>query len=115
MRPVSYRAMLGEAGAAGPDAVYVRLGEGAITTRRKDARREITVAVSKSQARWLREVAEISGRGIDEGAVVRALIDLGAELDVDWAVLAGGKRLRAAVREAVMVRRRATPEPEAST
>jgi hypothetical protein len=106
--------MLGEAGGAAPGAVYVRLGEGAITTRRKDARREVTVAVSKAQARWLREVAEISGRGIDEGAVVRALLDLGAELDVDWAVLAGGGSLRAAVREAVMVRRRAVSGPEAT-
>jgi hypothetical protein len=112
MRPVSYRAILGEAGAAEPDAVYVRLGEGAITTRRQDARREITVAVSKGQARWLREVAEISGRGIDESAVVRALLDLGAELDLDWAVLAGGRSLRTAIREAVMVRRRAAPGPE---
>ena len=45
------------------------------------------------------------GAGI-EGAVLRALVDLGVELDIDWAVIAGGKALRAAVRESVMVRRR---------
>ena len=104
MRPVSYQAML-EGFPAGPGSTYVRLDGTAITTRRKDAGREITVAISKAQARWLRDVEELSGRGIDGAAVVRALVDLGMELDVDWAVLAGGKSLRAAVREAVMVRR----------
>jgi hypothetical protein len=38
---------------------------------------------------------------------MRALVDLGMELDLDWAVIASGKSLRAAVRESVMVRRRA--------
>jgi hypothetical protein len=89
----------------GPGATYVRLNSTAITTRRKDAGREIRVAISKAQERWLRDVEELSGRGIDRAAVVRALVDLGMELDLDWAVLAGGKSLRAAVREAVMVRR----------
>jgi hypothetical protein len=44
---------------------------------------------------------------------VRALVDLGMELEIDWAMLAGGKSLRAAVREAVLVRRIAPGEAEA--
>lgn len=104
-RGVTYQSMLGEPG--GDDgAVYVRLGDAAIRTRRKDARKEIAVALSKPQRRWLREAGELSGDGIDEGQIVRALIDLGMELDVDWAMLASGRALREAVREAVMVRRR---------
>ena len=111
MRRVSYQSML-EGVPGGPTAVYVSLGPGAIPTRRKDADRDVTVALSKPQVRWLKDVEEISGRGIDRAAVVRALVDLGMELEVDWAMLAGGKSLRAAVREAVLVRRTA-PAPEA--
>lgn len=111
--PVSYQSLLGD-GEPGSEAVrFARLPDTAITTRRKDAGKEVTVSLSKGQARWLRDVEEISGRGIDPSAVVRALVDLGAELDVDWAVLAGGKALRAAVREAVRVRRAGGPGPGA--
>ena len=103
-RGVSYQGMLdGRDGP--PQSVYVRLGDDAITTRRKEARREVAVSLSKPQRRWLREVSELSGAGIDEGAVVRSLVDLGMQLDVDWTALAGGKALRRAVRESVMVRR----------
>jgi hypothetical protein len=98
--------MLGGRDGPGSGGVYVRLGESAIGTRRKDARREVTVALSKAQARFLREATALSGSAIDEGAVLRALVDLGMELDLDWAVLASGKSLRRAVRESVMVRRR---------
>jgi hypothetical protein len=111
MRRVSYQSML-EGVPGGPSSVYVALGPAAIRTRRKDAGRDVTVAVSKPQARWLKDVEEISGRGIDRAAVLRALVDLGMELEIDWAMLAGGKSLRAAVREAVLVRR-AAPAPEA--
>lgn len=106
MRRVSYQSMLGGPPGGEGGGVYVRLGEGAIGTRRKDARREVAVALSKPQVRWLREAVALSGSGIDEGAIVRALVDLGMELELDWAVLASGKSLRQAVREAVMVRRR---------
>jgi hypothetical protein len=106
-RGVSYQSMLGEP-AGGPAGSYVRLGDAAIGTRRKDARREVAVALSKPQRRWLREAVELSGPDIDEGAVLRALVDLGMELDIDWAVLARGRALRAAVRESVMVRRPTT-------
>lgn len=109
MRRVSYQSMLGARG-DGPAGAYVRLGETAIATRRKDARRTVEVALSKPQARWLREAVALSGAGIDEGAVLRALVDLGMELEIDWAMLAGGKALRAAVRESVMVRRGAAGE-----
>jgi hypothetical protein len=104
---VSYQSMLGEPGDGRPAAVYVRLGKGAIATRRKDARKELVVALSKPQARWLRQAAELSGSGIEEGQVLRALVDLGMELELDWPMLASGKSLRLAVRESVMVRRRA--------
>ena len=104
MRPVSYQSVLGAP--TGPSSFYVRLGDDAIRTTRKKARREVTVALSKSQTEWLQEALALSGPDIDEGAVLRALVDLGTELDIDWAVLASGKSLRAAVRESVMVRRR---------
>jgi hypothetical protein len=106
-RGVSYQSMLGEP-AGGPAGSYVRLGDAAIGTRRKDARREVAVALSKPQRRWLREAVELSGPDIDEGAVLRALVDLGMELDIDWAVLARGRAMRAGVRESVVVRRRTT-------
>lgn len=105
-RGVSYQSMLDEPGRT-PAGVYVRLGETAIVTRRKAARRDLAVTISKPQSRWLKEAVELSGSGIDESAIVRALVDLGMELDIDWAVLATGKGLRAAVRESVMVRRQA--------
>lgn len=102
MKRVTYQGQPAPAQAPG---VYVRLGPDAITTRRKDARKEVTVPVSAAQSRWLREVEEITGEGIDRGAVVRALIDLGMELEIDWPLLARGKMLRRAVRDSVMVRR----------
>lgn len=104
MRRVSYQGMLGTGGDP-PAGIYVRLGEDAITTRRKEARKEVRVEISKAQARWLRDAVDMSGPGIDEGQVLRALVDLGMQLDVDWAVIVRGKALRAAVRESVMVRR----------
>jgi hypothetical protein len=108
MRRVSYQSVLGAA-ATEHAGVYVRLGDAAIATRRKDARREVAVALSKPQERWLKEAIDLSGPDIDEGTVLRALVDLGMELEIDWAVIARGKSLRAAVRESVMVRRRAQP------
>jgi hypothetical protein len=98
--------------AAGPGdqgVTYVRLGDSAIRTKRKDGRREVRVALSKPQARWLREAGELSGSGVDQETILRALVDLGMELEIDWAVLASGKSLRGAVRESVMVRRRTAP------
>lgn len=108
MSEVSYQAILGAMPAA-PATAYVRLGPGAIATRRRDATKSVRVAVSPDQRRWLEHVAAVTGSGIDADAVVRALIDLGRELDVDWALLSGASSLRQAVRDAVMVRRPTAP------
>ena len=105
MRRVSYQSVLG-ADTHEITGVYVRLGDEAIATRRKAARHEVTFEVSKAQRRWLKDAVSLSGEPIDEGAVLRALVDLGMELEIDWPVIASGKALRAAVRESVMVRRR---------
>jgi len=107
MPRVSYQAMLGDEGEEGAKGRggFAPLGEEAIVTRRRDAKRELTVLLSKEQVRWLREVEELAGQGIDASAVVRALVDLGRELDVDWTVLARGPELREAVRRSVLVRR----------
>lgn len=97
MSPVSYQAMLpGED--EGSATTFEPLPVSAVATRRKDARTTITVRVSKAQRAWLREVADISGKGIDEDVVARALIDVGRELPIDWALLAGAKSAREAVR-----------------
>lgn len=103
---MSYQSALGPSPAGRADE-FVPLPPEAIATRRKDAARSLTVALSKEQMRWLKDALELSGPDIDEGAVVRALVDLGRELDIDWALIAGGRALRAAVREAVGVRRAA--------
>lgn len=105
MRRVTYQAALGDA-AQEPASVYVRLGEEAISTRRKAARHEVTVEVSKAQRRWLKAAVAQSGDSVDEGAILRALVDLGTELEIDWPTVTRGGELRQAVRESVMVRRR---------
>lgn len=109
MTDVSYQAILG--GPAGRRAAaFVPLPDDAIATPAKKATKTVGVAVSKKQREWLDQVAAESGRGIDRDAVVRALIDLGRELDVDWALLAGDDAMRAAVRHSVRVRRPADRE-----
>jgi hypothetical protein len=106
---VTYRAFLEDAGAGRAAGAFAELDDDAIATRRKDADRRLTVRVSKRQARWLERVDGVTGDGVDAGDVVRALLDLGRELDVDWALIARGGQLREAVRGSVRVRR-----PEAS-
>lgn len=105
MRRISYQSALG-ADAPEPTGVYVRLGDEAIATRRKAARHEVTFEVSKAQRRWLKDAVSLSGEPIDQGAVLRALVDLGMELEIDWTTISKGKGLRQAVRESAMVRRR---------
>ena len=107
-RRVTYQSILAPTDADATDAEgrFERLGDAAIRTRRKDAHHDITAAFSKDQARWLAEVCEQAGSGIDEAAVLRAMVDLGRELDVDWSAIDGGSALRAAVRASVKVRRR---------
>jgi hypothetical protein len=104
MARVSYQAMLGATDGPVPGR-FAHLGEDAIATRRKDARAELTVRVSRDQLRWLREAESLSGKGVDADAVVRALLDLGRELDLDWSLLSRRDDLRSAVRDTVLVRR----------
>ena len=77
MPRVSYQAMLGDEEEGPRGGAFEVLDEEAIATRSKDAKRELTVKLSKEQVRWLREVEELAGQGIDASAVVRALVDLG--------------------------------------
>jgi hypothetical protein len=108
---VSYQAML-DGRAGGPPAErFGPLAADALATRRRDAGAQVGVRVSKAQARWLREVERASGGAADAGSLVRALVDLAGELDVDWASVRNGPDLRAAVRAAVLVRR-AAPDPD---
>jgi hypothetical protein len=105
MRRISYQSALG-ADTHEITGVYVRLGDEAIATRRKAARHEVTFEVSKAQRRWLKDAVSLSGEPIDQGAVLRTLVDLGMELEIDWTTVSKGKALRQAVRESAMVRRR---------
>jgi hypothetical protein len=107
MSEVSYQTFLTDIGRLGAER-FVPLAPGALATRRKDADRKLTVRISKQQARWLEHIDGITGKGIDADAVVRALIDLGRELDVDWAMLAGAPSVREAVADAVRVRQAAS-------
>jgi hypothetical protein len=102
---VSYQAILEPRGAPAPAHRFEPLDADAIGTRRRDAAAAVPVRVSKAQARWLREVEKASGGAADAGALVRALVDLAAQLDVDWAGVRDGRGLRDAVREGVLVRR----------
>ena len=104
MSRVSYQSFLDGGASLGAGATFRPLTADEIATRKKNAGRELTVAISKKQARWLREIDEISGRGVDAGAIVRALLDVATHLDVDWALIAGGSSVRAAVRQSILVR-----------
>lgn len=106
MSEVSYQTFLSDVSRLGAER-FGPLPATALATRRKDADRKLTVRISKQQARWLDHIEGITGRGIDADAIVRALLDLGQQLDVDWAMLAGAPSLRAAIAEAVRVRQAA--------
>jgi hypothetical protein len=103
MSEVSYQTFLADTGLAGSPA-YVGLASDTLPTRRKDATRKLQVRISKRQAKWLDHVEGIAGKDIDADAIVRVLIDLGSELDIDWAMTASAPALRAAVRDAVRIR-----------
>ncbi|MFN8109762.1 MAG: hypothetical protein U0Y82_07940 [Thermoleophilia bacterium] len=105
MSEVSYQSFLPATGAAVGAELFVPLPRAAVRTRRKDATTTLRVRVSPRQAKWLSRVAAESGAGVDADAVVRAMLDVARELDVDWAMLAGGGMLREAVRTSVRVRR----------
>lgn len=104
MGRVTYQAIL-PSPAEAPPASWRALGTDAIDTRRRDADRKVTVRLSKAQARWLRDAERLAGTGADAEAILRALVDLGRQLEVDWSAIDGGGALREAVRRAVLVRR----------
>jgi hypothetical protein len=103
MSEVSYQTFLSDIGRLGAER-FVPLPPEALSTRRKDADRKLTTRISAQQARWLEHIEGITGKGIDADAVIRALIDLGRQLDVDWAMLAGAASVRAAIADSVRVR-----------
>lgn len=87
-----------------PDAMqpaFEALDPDTIDTRKRDAKVRIAVDLSKRQARWLKTA------GADNAdAVIRALVDLGMQLHIDWNAVKTSGDLRAAVREAVLIRHR---------
>jgi hypothetical protein len=111
-RRISYQSILADRAAGAGGTRYVPLAADAIATRRRDASARIEVRVSKAQRRWLREVREVSDESIDESAIVRALIDLGRALPIDWPLVSGGGALRRAVRESVAIRADDSPKGE---
>lgn len=80
---------------------FEALDSDAIDTRKRDAKVRFAVDLSKRQARWLKT----AGAG-NPDAVVRALVDLGMQLHIDWSAVKTAGDLRAAVREAVLIRLR---------
>ena len=87
-----------------PDVIpsaFEALDSDAIDTRKRDAKVRFAVDLSKRQARWLKT----AGAG-DPDAVLRALVDLGMQLHIDWSAVKTSGDLRAAVREAVLIRLR---------
>ena len=102
MSRVSYQVAFDRQESAPP--TFEALDVGAIDTRKRDAKIRIAVDLSKRQARWLKGVVA-DADGIDDRAVIRALVDLGAELHIDWSAVKKPADLRAAVREAVVIRR----------
>ena len=85
-----------------PDAMqpaFEALDPDTIDTRKRDAKVRIAVDLSKRQARWLKTAG-------DGDAVIRALVDLGMQLHIYWNAVKTSGDLRAAVREAVLIRHR---------
>lgn len=113
MARVSYRAMLEET--SGPPARWAALTPEDVPTRRREATKAREIRISPDQRRWLREVEEQAGRGVDADAVVRALLDVARRLDVDWSLLRGPAELRRAVAGAVRVRRSDDPATPADS
>lgn len=100
MSRVSYRVMLDSAPA--PRPTFRQLDADAIGTRRRDATVRAQVSLSKRQVRWLRDAAAKSG-SVHPEDIIRAAVDLAAELDIDWSSVARPTELRDAVRGAVLI------------
>jgi hypothetical protein len=99
MSRVSYQVAFDRTDAMPP--AFEALDADAIDTRKRDAKVRFAVDLSKRQARWLKN----AGTG-DADAVIRALVDLGMQLNIDWHAVKTSGDLRAAVREAVLIRHR---------
>lgn len=105
MSRVTYQVpMDGPHPAPAPPPAFRPVDADAIVTRRKDAKATVSVGVSRAQARWLRRFDQPGRPGGD--AVIRALVDLAMDLEVDWARVDGASALRAEIRDAVLVRLR---------
>ncbi len=102
MSRVSYQVAFDRA--EDPAPVFVALDPGAITTKTRDGAVRVSAKLSKDQARWLKRAGAAAG----EGTVLRALVDLGMQLETEWGALARPTELRDAVRESVLIRRRRT-------
>ncbi len=101
MSRVSYQVELARTNDVAP--TVGALDPGAIDTRKRDGVVRVSVKLSKRQTRWLQDAAA----GTDTATVLRALVDLGMELEIDWSAATKPADVRAAVREAVLIRRRA--------
>ena len=97
MSRVSYQVAFDRQDAMAP--AFEALDSDAIDTRTRDAKVRFAVDLSKRQARWLKTAC--AG---DADAVIRALVDLGMQLHIDWSAVKTSGDLRAAVREAVLIR-----------
>jgi tRNA A37 N6-isopentenylltransferase MiaA len=100
MSRVSYRVMLD--GAPGTPPAFRQLDPGAIDTRRRDATVRAQAHLSKRQVRWLRNAS--SSGGVDPEDIVRAVVDLAMELEIDWTAVTRPTELRDAIRGSVLIR-----------
>lgn len=101
MSRVSYRVMLDRA--PGSPAAFRQLHSDAIDTRRRDATVRAQTHLSKRQIRWLRDAASKS-RGVDPEDIIRAMVDLAMELEINWPGVTRPTELREAIRDSVLVR-----------
>ncbi len=103
MSRVSYQVAFDRPDAAAP--AFEALDPNAIDTRKRDGVVRVPVDLSKRQMRWLRQVDARAGAA-DASALIRALVDFGMELHIDWRTVRKPADLRAAIRESVLIRRR---------
>jgi len=90
-------------GAPGTPPAFRQLDPGAIDTRRRDATVRAQAHLSKRQVRWLRN-ASSSGGGVDPEDIVRAVVDLAMELEIDWTAVTRPAELRDLIRDSVLIR-----------
>jgi|GEM_PF-4414344 hypothetical protein len=108
MSNVSYQTFLADSGLAGAPQ-FAPLPQDTFTPAKKDADRTLKIRVTKRQEKWLQKIDDITGKGVDTDAVLRTLIDLARQLDIDWAMTASVDALRDEIRDAVRIRHTTTP------